>query len=264
MVALVGVGAGGGLALIGVQPFDEHAEERTERLARELGVPVLREDVAGAGVKLLVGASGLALAFVDKTRGKPFLIDFLALSWRSRFQQPLAKNHIFRRALGVRDEPLTVVDATAGFGQDAMLAVTLDCRVTALERSPVIATLLRDAVDRAREDDVLRIKMKQIRIECTDAVTWLGALSERPDVVYLDPMFDKPKKSAKSPKEMQLLQELLDPVAPGEEEALLAAALAATKGRVVVKRPLKARALQTAPSHSFKGQSIRYDVYVRG
>jgi len=250
--------------LIGVEPYDDHAEPRAAQLARQFGVPLLKNAPAGDGVKLIVGGSGLALAFADQKRGKPYLVDFLALSWRARFEQPLGKSHIFRRALGSRDEPPTVVDATAGFGQDAMLALTLGCRVTAIEKSAVVTAVLRDAIDRAREDDLLRSKMDQIRVENADALTYLAGLKDRPDVVYLDPMFEKPKKSAKSPKEMQLLQELLEPVQAGEEEILLEAALGATKGRVVVKRPLKARALRTTPSHSFKGQSIRYDVYVRG
>ena len=78
-------------------------------------------------------------------------------------------------------------------------------------------------------------------------------------------MFDKPKKTAKSPKEMQMLQELLGPAPSVEEETqLFDAAMAVARSRVVVKRPLKARALRSSPSHSFKGQSVRYDVYICG
>jgi hypothetical protein len=48
-----------------------------------------------------------------------------------------------------------------------------------------------------------------------------------------------------------------------ELEQLLETALAAAKERVVVKQPLKGRALKANPKASFKGQSIRYDVYVK-
>jgi 16S rRNA (guanine1516-N2)-methyltransferase len=183
------------------------------------------------------------------------------VTWRTRFQQPLGRNHIFRRALGaVPGERLRVTDATAGFAQDSMLALSLGCEVTAIERSPVIALLIEEAVARARRDDEwLRERLAGLRLVTADALTYLPE-HEPPDVVYIDPMFSKPKSSAKSPKEMQLLQELLGDQPSGETE-LLEAARRVARRRVVVKRPLKARA-SLAPSHSYKGQSVRYDVYL--
>jgi 16S rRNA (guanine1516-N2)-methyltransferase len=197
---------------------------------------------------------------MDKKRGKPFHVDFLSAAWKARFQTPLGRNHIFRRALGIKDEPLHLIDATAGFGQDSLLAASLGCKVTAVERSKAVAALLKDGIERATREDVqLRLKLAKVEIVNADAVEYLTG--KTPDVVYIDPMFEKPKKSAKSPKEMQLLQELLES-APGEEIRLFEAAMTAARARVVIKRPLKARAHKT-PSHSFKGQSIRYDVYVK-
>ena len=67
--------------------------------------------------------------------------------------------------------------------------------------------------------------------------------------------------TAKSPKEMQLLQELLGPAA--DEGDLFEAARAAATRRVVVKRALKSPPVADGVSHAFAGQSVRYDVYVR-
>jgi hypothetical protein len=74
-------------------------------------------------------------------------------------------------------------------------------------------------------------------------------------------MFSKLKSTAKSPKEMQLLQELLGDAEPADEARLFEAAWAAARVRVVVKRALKTRASGPPPSHSYRGQSVRYDVY---
>lgn len=256
------------VALMFVEAAEENCETRASALAKQFGVPVIHAfanetfKAPPAGVKLIVNEVGLSLAFLDKSKGKPYFVDFLSATWKSRFHQPLAKNHIFRRALGVREEGVHLLDATAGLGQDAVLAASLGCKVTAVERSPVVAALLQDGIDRAiREDEFMRAKLKDLTLKQADSADFLKTFS--PDVIYIDPMFDKPKKTAKSPKEMQLLQELLDPPKPDDEEKLFVAALAAAKSRVVVKRPLKARAVKTTPSHSFKGQSIRYDVYVK-
>jgi 16S rRNA (guanine1516-N2)-methyltransferase len=262
------------MALVAVEALDESARDLAADWARKLGVAgpaAIAPGMPSAGVKLIVGSGGVGLAFADKKRGKPHFVDFLTASWRARFNQPLARNHIFRRALGAQKdgEPMHILDATAGFGQDALLALSLGpgCHVVAVERSPVVALVLRDGLERAaREDVALRETLKRFEVVEMDAVAYLAVLppERSPDVVYLDPMFQKPKKSAKSPKEMQLLQELFEGAAmPVDEDKLFAAAWSAARRRVVVKRPLKARAIKSAPAHSFKGQSIRYDVYVK-
>ena len=46
----------------------------------------------------------------------------------------------------------TVVDATAGLGRDAFVLASLGCRVTLIERSPVVAALLQDGLARAGQD----------------------------------------------------------------------------------------------------------------
>lgn len=232
--------------------------------------PGLGSDVAveQKAVELVQTEFGVGLGFVDKKRGKPYFVDFSTVSWRQRLQKGLPRNHIFRRAIGAKNEKLKFVDATAGFGQDSVMALCLGGSVVAVERSKDVAKVLSDGITRAqREDESLKSLFKKIKVIEADAREYLKDLKpeDRPAVVYLDPMFDKPKKTAKSPKEMQLLQELLgDGPTAQEEEQLFQAALNAATDRVVVKRPLKARALVKTPSHSFKGQSVRYDVYVKG
>lgn len=83
------------------------------------------------------------------------------------------------------------------------------------------------------------------------------------DVVYLDPMF-REEKSARSRKEMQHLQALLPPEDETQSAELLFLAQQIAGKRVVVKRPLHAPELaeDPAPSHTLKGKSVRFDVYL--
>ncbi|MCW9058822.1 MAG: class I SAM-dependent methyltransferase [Gammaproteobacteria bacterium] len=173
--------------------------------------------------------------------------------------QPLA------RAVGLKAGATpTVLDATAGFGRDAFVLACLGCRVTLLERHPAVAALLQDGWRRACADaEIGALVRERMRVIHGDARQWLAALpaSERPDVVYLDPMYPERRKSSLVKKEMRALQELLgkDPHA-GE---LLPVALAAARQRVVVKRPMGAEALNhQPPTMSIKGKQHRYDVYV--
>lgn len=250
---------------MGVQPFGEDDIAAAKKWSTVWKVPLLDAKVEGGpGVKVVVHDHALGLAFCDRKKGKPYFVDWLTAAWRSRFQQPLSRQHIFRRALGA-DEPLTVFDATAGFGQDALMALSLGCAVRAVESNPVVFELLKDGVTRARNEDAnMKVWLAKLELVHGDSREILAATAKdkAPDVVFMDPMFVKNKQTAKSPKEMQLLQDLLAPANISEQEDLVNKALKIARKRVVVKRPLKARALKDKVSHSYKGQSIRYDVYI--
>jgi 16S rRNA (guanine1516-N2)-methyltransferase len=247
-----------------VEALNQMSMQKAEELAHIWNVPMSADFSGARGVKVVVSELAIGLGFVDKAKGKPFYVDFLTRAWKAKLISGLPKSHIFRRALGHHDKPLRVIDATAGFGQDAILALSLGCEVIAVEKSNVVVTVFRNGIMRAlREDESVRAKFENLSVVEADAEIFLAQI-DAADVVYLDPMFDKPKKSAKSSKEMQLLQELLAPLPDLQaEERLFERAYANAKSRVVVKRPLKAKALVKAPTHSYKGQSIRYDVYVK-
>ncbi|MDP2105284.1 MAG: class I SAM-dependent methyltransferase, partial [Desulfobulbaceae bacterium] len=86
-------------------------------------------------------------------------------------------------------------------------------------------------------------------------------VEQRPEVVYLDPMYPHRTKSALVKKEMRILRLLVgdDPDAP----KLLAAALACARERVVVKRPIKAEPITgPTPSMAIIGKTGRFDVYL--
>jgi 16S rRNA (guanine1516-N2)-methyltransferase len=91
-----------------------------------------------------------------------------------------------------------VVDATFGFGQDALVlafAVGSSGRVTALEASPLLAGLALEGMHRWPEPggEVTR----RIDLQRASAREWLrAAATASADVVYFDPMFRKPKASA--------------------------------------------------------------------
>ena len=180
----------------------------------------------------------------------PLYVDFDSVDAERRRaagrQLPLA------RAVGVKgDARPSVLDATAGLGRDAYTLAALGCEVTAVERSPLIAALLRDGLKRAA---------CELRLVVGDACDYMSGLdeSERPDVVYLDPMFPERRKSAAVKKEMQYMQELLG---PDDVQALFAAAMKCARQRVVVKRPVHAPEL-AKPNHTLAGKTVRFDVYV--
>ena len=154
-----------------------------------------------------------------------------------------------------------LVDATAGLGQDSLMLAAAGFTVTLFECNPVIALLLRDAVERACLDPDLAEAASRMHVVEGDSIAGLRDLPAAPDVIYLDPMFPGRTKSAAVKKKFQLLHHLEQPCE--EEEALVAAALAAQPRKVVIKRPAKGALLAgMKPSYSVAGKAVRYDVLV--
>ena len=151
------------------------------------------------------------------------------------------------------------MDATAGLGEDSLLLAAAGFEVLLFERNPVIAALLRDALQRAKADPRLADVAARMELSEGDSIEALGCLPEPPDVVYLDPMFPARRKSAAVKKKFQLIHRLESPCE--DAEALLRAAIAARPRKVVIKRPPKGPHLaDIKPSYSLEGKAIRYDV----
>lgn len=192
-------------------------------------------------------------------------VDFSSKKCLFRQRAATTLNEAIAKAVGLKKNKVwTVIDATAGLGQDAFILASLGAQVLLLERSPVIAALLREGLETI-VDPILRERMHLIEI---DACDYLATLEEAsyPDVIYCDPMFPKRQKSALVKKEMQFLQSVLESeseVSQAEGATLLAIALQCAKNRVVVKRPRVAPALQgRQPDFSHQSKNNRFDIYL--
>lgn len=187
-----------------------------------------------------------------------------------------------------------VCDLTAGLGQDSLvLALSGAAHVHMVERDPIVAALLEDALRRLRLLSIasdlgpqaeLALELSQrLTLHFGDGKSVIQNLQSngeliRPDIVYLDPMFPPRTKSAAVKKGMAMLHGLLStqqvadadsPVVFQEENELLSAALGATNIRVVVKRPIRALPLggtedtTPRPSYAINGSINRWDVYIK-
>lgn len=229
-----------------------------EALAAHLKTTLL-DATPEASIWLSVDATGLSLTDGDQAmRG-----DFTKL--QKRLQYHNLTHELLVKATKVKGrEKLRVIDATAGMGEDSLLLAASGCEVTLYEQDPVIAALLQDTMRRALEETALHeivMRMQLVEGDSIGHLRKLGEAGERPDVIYLDPMFPERQKSGLVKKKFQLIHYL---EAPAEnEEALMQAAIAARPFKIVVKRPAKGPYLAgLKPSYSLDGKAIRYDCYV--
>lgn len=184
----------------------------------------------------------LSLIDLHDAKKQPLSVDFLAPALCHRLRQGLSYRDLLPRALGVRNrESATrthVIDTTAGLGVDAWTMAALGCRVTGVERSPVLNALLVDGLERLKRDATPTSQAIAERLEFIhdDSSTYLRRLTASFDqfdsrselesvpeleadsaalvstyAVYLDPMYpsESHSKSALPKKTMQFFRRLL-------------------------------------------------------
>ncbi|MEO1750374.1 class I SAM-dependent methyltransferase [Thiofaba sp. EF100] len=250
------------LSPIVVVPEGADGLDPARQLAHRLNIPCVDQPPAH-GLLLLVGRDGLALHDADAPREQPLRVDFESGSMGYRQRAGFRRDELLARAVGIKGGYLpSILDATAGLGRDAFMLASLGCELTLCERHPVVFALLEDGLCRAGQVPALAPVIGRMHLVAGDAAAYLdSAAALAPDVVVLDPMFPERGKSALVKKPMRLFHGLvgMDPDADG----LLERAMAKARRRVVVKRPLHAPALGgLAPSLSYKGKAVRFDVYL--
>lgn len=211
---------------------------------------------------LILTPHHLALQNLSKRAEAPFYIDFLSGPVAFRRKKIGHEKELLAKAVGIRGSYRpSVIDATAGLGEDSYVLACLGCHVTMLERSPLIAALLQDALERLFNDDAS--KNLKINLINTNAILFLAELDKenKPDVIYLDPMFPTRKKSALVKKEMRILREIIGEDA--DAKTLLEIAIKTARNRVVVKRPRLASSLsEKKPDFAITGKNMRFDIYL--
>ena len=241
-------------------------EAPARRLARELTLPLAPADDKRIVALLVLMSHRIELRWHGPNRFNPTRVDLTQIDTVSghgrSLRQPLARAAGLKKGDPWRPE---ILDATAGFGEDAWLLASLGCTVMAVERSPVIALLLADGLRQAAQQHPKTAKKMTLchadSIKLLEKIARPGSQLTKPDVICLDPMFPTRKGGGASPKHIQILRHIagIDP----DSQVLWEAAVQAARRRVVVKRPLHAPPLvehRTAAVHKAKGH--RFDVYV--
>ena len=229
-----------------------------EGLATELGLEFIsrrdalkKQTLIQAQYYLVIGKNKSYLQVGIKGKSKPIFCNFT--EWANNNK----KSNLLRCMKGL---PLdcSVVDATAGFGRDALELATVSNSVVLIERIPWLHYLLQDGIKNSTEEHVVSLVNKFELIQ-SDARDFFVLKTNEADVVYLDPMFPN-TGSARAKKNIQALRDLSR---EDLSEDLLIQALDFAKKRVIVKRHKNSSYLNDQkPSFSIQGRVVRFDVYV--
>lgn len=272
------------MANLNISYSDPHYKERAELAASELGLPLielshdldtksLAANLFDSSVEhsLYFSPQGLTLIPIANVSSGVVRCEFVSGTNRHRSHYGGGNGQSIAKAVGVsgKFQP-HVLDVTAGLGRDAFVLASLGCKLTLLERNPIVYKLLEDGLQRAQaaadSDPQLDAIVSKMQLLQEDCMQYLDALDKdalepnQPDIIYIDPMFPLRKKSAKVKKDMQALHKI---VGTDEDSGqIIDKALSKARYRVVIKRPAHAGFLaDTKPTYSLNGKSTRFDIF---
>lgn len=244
-------------------------QNTAQQLAVDLDLNYLKvvADPKRATVPLLLYLTdlGLQLQQTGKKAPGPVWVDFVSGSVAHRRKFGGGSGQLIAKAVGIKSGVRPrILDVTAGLGKDAFVLATLGCNIQMLERSPIVHALLDDGLKRASINFEVMDIIERMHLIHADSIQFMQSCVEKPQVIYVDPMFPHSKKSASVKKEMLIFRDVVG--ADVDAGQLLSVALDTAEARVVVKRPRKAPIIeiqgsQIAPSFALEGKSSRYDIY---
>jgi len=223
-------------------------------------LPRVDNITAAFNVYVVPSAEGIGV-LIPTLAKKPYHVDFATQQMLYRSAKAMQQHELIVRACKIKslDQPCRVLDATAGFGRDAFILAASGFNVCLIERHPVVTILLEQGIARIADDEI-KTRLTLLHADSQAYLKKLAATNDKPEIVYLDPMFAI-KRHAKVKKELQILQLLCD--TPDDGQDLLPLALQAAGKRVVVKRAIDASPLnECKPAFHFSGKQTRFDVYL--
>ncbi len=243
--------------------YQQGLQDSAIQLANRWGLGYGSAESLDARYTLYLSAERLELRSCDSTHG-PVFVDFATGKTQYRRKYGGGRNQLIVKAVGIKKgNTPSILDATAGFAQDAFVFAYLGSQVTLVERSSVIAALLEDGIRRAeRHTEIGKLVHDNIHLIHADAINYMRSLKENqlPDVIFLDPMFPKKNNTALVKKEMRVFRDIIGK--DSDAKKLLPIALEKAKNRVVVKRPDYANWLNDMrPSVEMKSKKHRFDIY---
>ncbi|OOS00794.1 16S rRNA (guanine(1516)-N(2))-methyltransferase [Haemophilus paracuniculus] len=205
----------------------------------------------------------LELRKLDEPKLGAIAVNFVDGTMAHRRKFGGGRGEAVAKAVGIKGDYLpSVIDATAGLGRDAFVLAAVGCKVTLVERNPVVSALLEDGLQRAYQDPEIGEFMRDRMILApVSSILALDPDQFAADVVYFDPMFPHKQKSALVKKEMRVFQHLVGADLDADDFFDHAKALA--RKRVVVKRPDYAPFIaEQKPDFSQTTKNHRFDVYL--
>ena len=195
---------------------------------------------------------------INSVQNKHIHLDFLKgqMGWRLKRAD---HETLLKKALGKKNDNLTILDGTAGFLSDTLILLALGHKVIACEQSNVLFMLLSDAIYRAK--DKLHF-LKNLELIHGNAIE-VYKKTKNIDLIYLDPMYPESNKNVLRSGNMNDIKNILkvEKIQNLEDKIFFDFKKHKFK-KIILKRPIKSKIIDDNLNYQVKGKSTRFDVYI--
>ena len=237
--------------------LDELESKRLNELENELNL-VANKTINLDHDSLVLQEDNLYFNFKKERALTPLKIDIQkgALGWR--LARPQHETHL-KKAIGKTDQPLRILDATAGLLGDSMIMLALGHSVTAYEQSKILYTMLNNELNQLSETDSNLLNFQLINSNVCET----KFSEESFDVIYFDPMYPEDRASSARRSDLKKINSILEIEGlASEPESTFTYLRNIPSTKLIVKRPLKADAFEGSINYQITGKSVRFDIYL--
>ena len=235
----------------GIKVLNFSTQKRAKKLSEKYNVPLINSESAETYVSIddqSILHSGNYKLENSFREGK----------FRARISQYQGES-LLKKAIGWQSTSQKhILDTTGGLGHDAFILALLGQKITVLEKNTGLCILIEEALNNLPNLPYFNHAKNNISVINNDSRAFLSS-AENFDVIYVDPMFNS-KKKLKRTKQMQFLDNYLEEYDDPSVEFYKS-----NFKRLVIKKELRAApSIKGCSAISFKGSSVRYDVYSKG
>ena len=235
----------------GIKVLNLSTQKRAKKLSEKYNVPLINSESAETYVSIddqSILHSGNYKLENSFREGK----------FRARISQYQGES-LLKKAIGWQSTSQKhILDTTGGLGHDAFILALLGQKITVLEKNTGLCILIEEALNNLPNLPYFNHAKNNISVINNDSRAFLSS-AENFDVIYVDPMFNS-KKKLKRTKQMEFLDNYLEEYDDPSVEFYKS-----NFKRLVIKKELRAApSIKDCSAISFKGSSVRYDVYLKG
>ena len=151
---------------------------------------------------------------------------------------------------------LSILDCTGGFARDTAILASLGNNVTLIERNPLIMSLLVDAREKIKSDDILSI-FSRIKIRFGNCIEFIRNTHKHFDYVYFDFMFNINKSALPSKNEQFLRKIVKNDI--NENVDIIHETIQRVRSKIIIKEHISSNDYHNFDIiNTYQGKTVKY------
>ena len=164
------------------------------------------------------------------------------------------KKHQLNKILKAKN--LSILDCTGGFAKDAALLASLGNNVTLIDRNPLIMSLLVDAREKIKTDDI-RYIFNRIKSKFGNCIDFIRNTNKHFDYIYFDFMFNINKSALPSKNEQFLRKIVKNDI--NENKDIIHETIQRISSKIIIKEHISSNDYDNFDIiNTYKGKTVKY------